>query len=227
MTATSTRTEMFSHLSERREQRGMYGNAVISDVRGEKKQSRQSLRGRSCEFLTKAAGLLKVGGLKSRRSILETSSLNGFKPVGMRTDQWACSEGEQAVGTSKQLNTRHTGGFSVLWTGFGRLGLDAAGPEEWILGCCSHQKGLSLLTVTTVVLWWWKKGDWLLLNVTEFIESRRGVYSQNCVLGGQFESRGFPRHSRSRDKSINLAVCVNSNNMAYEPELWDTTRVSS
>lgn len=97
---------------------------------GEKKQSRQSLRGRSCEFLTKAAGLLKVGGLKSRRSILETSSLNGFQPVGMRTDQWVCSEGEQAVGTSKQLNTRHTGGFSVLWTGFGRLGLDAAGPEE-------------------------------------------------------------------------------------------------
>lgn len=188
-TATSTHSEMFSYLSEPREQRGMYGNAVISDVRVKKikKRARQPLLGRRREFLTKAAGLLKVGGLKSRRSILETSRLNGFQPGSIRTDQWLYSEGKQAAETGKQLNTQHTGGFSVLRTGFGRTWLGCSSPWGMNPGMLLAPEGIVTSDCNhcgSVVM---KEHAWLLLHVTEFSDSRVGVYFQN-VFGGQFDS---------------------------------------
>lgn len=138
-----------------------------------KKQPRQPLLGRSCEFLTKAAGLLKVGGLGSHRSILETSCLNGFQPGGMRTDQWVRSEGKQAAETGKQLNTRHTGGFSVLWTGFGRTWLGRNSPWGLNPGMLLAPEGIVTADCNhcgSVVM------KELLLHVAEFSESCVAVH---------------------------------------------------
>lgn len=155
-----------------------------------KKQACQPLLVRSREFLTKAAGLLKVGGLESARSILETSCLNGFQPAGIRTDQWVCSEGKQAAETGKQLNTRHTGGFSVLWTGFGRTWLGRNSHQGMNPGMLLAAEGIVTSDCNqrgSVVM---KEHAWPLLHVTEFIESRVAVHFQICVFGGQFDCQG-------------------------------------